>query len=134
MIWYWIVAGGYALVCIYLAFYTGGRVKSTRDYLIADRSLGPFVVACTWAATWVSASAFLGSGALAYRFGWPAIVYETAMLGGLVWPLVVVGKRLHLFTDALDVISIADYVGTRFDSKFIRSFISLLIIVFYFPF
>lgn len=133
MHWYWIVVAGYAAVCIYIAIYTGGRVKSTKDYLIADRSLGPFVVACTWAATWVSASAFLGSGALAYRFGWPAIIYETAMLGGLVWPLVIAGKRLHLFTSKLEVVSIADYVGTRMDSKLIRAMISLLIIVFYFP-
>ena len=133
MAWYWIIGLIYVAVLIYIAFYTGMRVKTTKDYLVADRSLGPFVVACTWGATWVSASAFLGSGALAYKFGWPAMVYETAMLGGLVFPLVVVGKRLHLFTDKLDVVSVADYIGTRLDSRFVRSFISLLIIFFYFP-
>jgi len=133
MVWYWIIGLMYAGVCVYLGFYTGKKATSTKSYLIGDRSFGPFVIACTWAATWVSASCFLGAGGLSYRYGWPGLVSLVPWLGGLVFPLVVAGKRLHLFTDALNVVSIADYLGTRVDSKFVRSFVSLIVIGFYVP-
>jgi len=73
----------------------------------------------------------MGSGGLAYKFGWPAIVYETAMLGGLSGPGDR-GKRLHLFTDAWTS-SPGPIRWNELDSKFIKVFISLLIMRLLFP-
>ena len=48
---------------------TGGRQKTTREFLMADRSMSPFPVSMSLVASFISAITFLGTPAENYIYG-----------------------------------------------------------------
>jgi sodium/pantothenate symporter len=60
-------------------YWVGRGVKNEKDFLVAGRTLGPFVAACTLCATYWSGYAFLGSVGVAYKYGY------SQMLAGAAW-------------------------------------------------
>ncbi len=67
----WIVLGCSVLLLMYLGAKAGKRVSDTNegDFLVAGRSLGPFVIAGTVIATGYSGWGFMGSPGAAYKYG-----------------------------------------------------------------
>ena len=48
---------------------TGGRQKTTREFLMADRNMSPFPVSMSLVASFISAITFLGTPAENYTYG-----------------------------------------------------------------
>ncbi len=67
----WIVLGLSIILLLYLGGKAGRRVSDTDegDFLVAGRSLGPFIIAGTVIATGYSGWGFMGSPGAAYKYG-----------------------------------------------------------------
>ncbi len=67
----WVVLGLSIILLMYLGGKAGNRVTDTDegDFLVAGRSLGPFVIAGTVIATGFSGWGFMGSPGAAYKYG-----------------------------------------------------------------
>ncbi|PAV27973.1 sodium:proline symporter [Virgibacillus profundi] len=62
--------GVYALIMVGLGFYMSKKISSSKDFILAGKSLGPFVLMGTLLATWTgSGSISGGETSVAYSFG-----------------------------------------------------------------
>ncbi|XP_072045269.1 sodium-coupled monocarboxylate transporter 1-like isoform X2 [Amphiura filiformis] len=94
---------------------TGGRQKTTREFLMADRSMGPFPVAMSLVASFISAITFLGTPAENYIYGISFVFYGIAyILTGLA-----VSRSFMPVLFRIGLTSANEYLERRFN-KVIR--------------
>ena len=60
---------GYLLSLAYLGFLGYKKTTNTSDYLVGGRQMNPIVMALSYGATFISASAIVGFGGVAAAFG-----------------------------------------------------------------
>ncbi len=111
--------------------------KSTDDYFLGGRTLGPWVSAMSAEASDMSGWLLMGLPGLAYwnglaSAGWTAI--GLALGTYLNW--LIVSKRLRRYSERVDAITIPDYFSNRFheEKPILLVIASLLIIVFFTPY
>ena len=99
------------------------------DYLIAGRGLGGWVVALSSYATFVSTNTFIGQAGKSWDVG--IIWYCKALVFGLLcylsWYLV--APRFVEQTRRYNSLTVADFLGHRFNSPTVRRITSLVIVV-----
>ena len=75
---------GYLLSLAYLGFLGYKKTTSTSDYLVGGRQMNPIVMALSYGATFISASAIVGFGGVAAAFGmgiqWQNIRHDNTCL------------------------------------------------------
>ncbi len=59
----------YVLITLYLGYRGWKETKVAKDYLLAGRGMGSFVMAMSYGATFISTSAIIGFGGAAALFG-----------------------------------------------------------------
>lgn len=116
--------------------YRGWQVGSldVADWMTADRGLGILVLTFTYAATFHSAFAFLGAAGFIYQngIGIYLAAYVWFMMGSVImW---VVGSRVWLLGDKFDYITPSDVFADFYDSELLGKFVSLVLILFTFPY
>jgi len=111
--------------------------KSTDDYFLGGRTLGPWVSAMSAEASDMSGWLLMGLPGLAYfsglaDAGWTAI--GLALGTYLNW--LIVSRRLRRYSERVGAITIPDYFSNRFHEKkpVLMVIASLLIIVFFTPY
>jgi sodium/pantothenate symporter len=109
------------------------RTKSNVDFAVAGRSLGPLVIAVCMVSTYGSASSYLGNGGLAYSYGWPMAWIWIGCVPGIIIPTLLLGPRMRMISARLNTLTIPDFLSEIYESKFLRTFISMGIILFYVP-
>lgn len=118
---------------LYLAMVLGVSIwgfrksKTEEDFLVAGRSIGPWVGGAVLAATQISAGTFVGTLG---RY------YQTGVSWGWAWFGVWAGWAVSAYFVApklrkFGALTVADYVGTRFASERARTIAAVLIILCY---
>jgi SSS family transporter len=103
------------------------KSKTEEDFLVAGRSIGPWVGGAVLAATQISAGTFVGTLGRYYQtgvswgWGWFGVWAGWAVSAYFVAP------KLRKF----GALTVADYVGTRFASERARTIAAALIIICY---
>lgn len=124
----------YTLVMLYVGFYFYSKNKTTEDYFLGNRSLGPFVSALSAGASDMSGWLLLGLPGALYLSGLiDSYIAIGLSIGAFInWSFV--AKRLRIYTSAIaNSITIPDYFETRFsDDKHILRLISAVIILVFF--
>ncbi|MBN1892532.1 MAG: sodium:solute symporter family protein [Clostridiales bacterium] len=118
----------YLAILSFLA-YSGYRgTKNASDYLIGGRQIHPFVMALSYGATFISTSAIVGFGGNAGLFGM-SLLWLTFLniFVGVFIAFVFFGKRTRKMGHNLDAHTFPELLGTRYKSKFIQGFSSILI-------
>ncbi len=122
-----------AVVAAYLATVIGigiwGYLRTTteEEFLIAGRTIGPWVGGCVLAATQISAGTFVGTLGRHSFTGVSWIWIWFGAWAGWVVSALVVAPKLRGF----GALSVADYVGKRFASERARTLAAVLIIISY---
>lgn len=103
------------------------KSKTEEDFLVAGRSIGPWVGGAVLAATQISAGTFVGTLG---RY------YQTGVSWGWAWFGVWAGWAVSAYFVApklrkFGALTVADYVGTRFASERARTIAAVLIILCY---
>ncbi|XP_033645280.1 sodium-coupled monocarboxylate transporter 1-like [Asterias rubens] len=113
-VWDYVVFGGMLSVSLGIGFYhgcTGGKQKTTQEFLLADRSMNPIPVAMSLVASFISAITVLGTPAEVYING------AAFWLFAISYPIVaILVSRLFIpVFFRLNVTSANEYLEKRFN-------------------
>ena len=120
---------GYGVILVRHAIEGRRGTRGRADYYVGGRSMGGVVLGLSFFATYSSTNSFVGFSGQAYTYGAPWLLVAPAVvifsLAAWVW----VAPRLRAFTGAVDSVTLADYVGFRFESRPAR-FLAAVIVIF----
>lgn len=106
----------YFVGMIGMGLYWNRRSKSSEDYMLGGRSMGPIVTALTLQTTAMSGYMFMGGPAAAYAVGYFALFYSVGDAGGGLVNISVLGRRMRRLSQLLDAISPIEYLEKRYES------------------
>ncbi len=104
---------------------------SAEDYLVAGRSMNPWIMSLSYGATFISTSAIVGFGGVAAMYGFSLLwlAFLNIVLG--VWiAFAYLGTRIRRMSTQLNVSTFASLLGERYDSKAITALSGLAIFIF----
>ncbi|MDO4286960.1 MAG: sodium/proline symporter [Eubacteriales bacterium] len=124
----------YLAMMLYIGFRFSRRNKSTDDFYLGGRKLGPLVTAMSAEASDMSSWLLMGLPGVAYVTGiadatWTAI--GLAIGTYLNW--LIVARRIRIYTHTTNSITIPDFFSDRYgDKKHILSAVAAIIIIIFF--
>ena len=118
----------YLLSLAYLGFLGYKKTSSASDYLVGGRQMNPFVMALSYGATFISASAIVGFGGVAAAFGmgiqWLCFLN---MFIGVVIAFIFFGLRTRRMGAKLNVSTFPQLLGRHYRSRGIQVFVAAVI-------
>ena len=107
-------------------YWVGRGVSHEKDFLVAGRSLGPFVAACTLCATYWSGYAFLGSVGVAYKYGYSQLLAGAAWVPPVVIIVLFFANFLKKRAYEIGSLTIPEYAGQVHNSSLIHFIAAML--------
>jgi SSS family transporter len=129
---YWMVHTLLTLYTVVLAHHawTGNRkTKGLADYYVGGRNMGGWVIGLSFFATYASTNSFVGFSGQTYDWGLPWLLFIPTAVAFCLFAWIVVAPRLRTFTEAMDSLTIPDFIGFRFGSTTARVAAALIVIV-----
>jgi len=121
----------YLGIVFYLGYKGYKQTKQPVDYMVAGRSMHPFIMAMSYGATFISTSAIIGFGGAAGLFGFPLLwLTFLNIFVGIFLAMIFFGKRTRRMGLALDTYTFPELLGRRYKSGFIQGFAGLVIFLF----
>lgn len=126
----------YAVLMLSIGFYFYKQNKSTEDYFLGGRSLGPVVSALSAGASDMSGWLLMGLPGALYANGLIEAYIAIGLTIGATLNWVFVAKRLRIYTSVIaNSLTIPDYLETRFsDDKHILRVLCAIVILIFFTF
>ena len=112
--------GLYMAVCIGVGLWALRRTKTTRDFFMAGRDLGIIVTGVAVFSSTMSGFGFVGGPGLVYRMGMSSVWMVICTSIGYCLSFFFMGKRLRLFAELCDSVSLPDVVAARYRSETTR--------------
>ncbi|MDR0454596.1 MAG: sodium:solute symporter [Deferribacteraceae bacterium] len=123
-------------VTIFIGFYFRKRATDINGFVLAGRSVGPWLTAFAYGTSYFSAVVFVGyAGQFGWKFGTAAtwIGLGNAFIGSLL-PWVILGRRTRLMSHHLNSATMPEFFGSRFASNTIKIGASIIIFIFLIPY
>ncbi|PSW12153.1 sodium/panthothenate symporter [Photobacterium sanctipauli] len=119
-----------------LAMYTRRHRNSGNgflsEYLVGNRSMGGFVLAMTLAATYASASSFIGGPGAAYKMGLGWVLLAMIQLPAAWLTLGVLGKKFAIEARRHNALTLNDILYSRYKNRAVVVFASLALLLAFF--
>lgn len=120
----------YLLSLAYLGWLGYRKTNSAADYLVGGGEMNPIVMALSYGATFISASAIVGFGGVAAAFGmgiqWLCMLN---MLVGVVIAFIFFGLRTRRMGAKMGVSTFPQFLGKHYGSRGIRVFMAAVIFI-----
>jgi solute:Na+ symporter, SSS family len=131
MIWTYMIVVLYFCVIAFLGWKGYQGTKNELDFMVAGRSVHPYVMAMSYGATFISTSAIVGFGGAAGVFGM-GLLWLTFLniFAGIFLAFVVFGGRTRRMGHHLDAHTFPELMALRYRSRFIQGFSGLIIFLF----
>ena len=111
----------YLIAVAYLGYLGFRQTKTSTDYLVAGRSVHPWVMTLSYGATFISTAAIVGFGGIAGLFGlgllW--LVFLNVVVGIFI-AFLVFGKKTRSMAANLDAQTFPELLGKRFRSILVQ--------------
>lgn len=127
----------YMVMMVSIGFAVAGKNKTSGDFFLGGRRLGPFVTAMSAEASDMSGWLLMGLPAVALMGGlaeasWTAI----GLAIGTYVNWLIVAKRLRVYSQKIDAFTIPDFFSKRFGdkSKMLTCIAAIFIIIFFIPY
>ncbi|KUI99682.1 sodium/pantothenate symporter [Vibrio sp. MEBiC08052] len=124
------LAAVFALAILTRRHHRPGQFLS--EYFIGSRSLGGFVLAMTLAATYASASSFIGGPGAAYKMGLGWVLLAMIQLPATWLTLGVLGKKFAMEARRHNAVTLNDILFARFQSRTVVIIASLTLLLAFF--
>ena len=121
--------GVYMLLCIAIGIWALRRTKSAQDFFMAGRDLGIMVTAFAVFSSILSGFGFVGGPGLVYKMGMSSMWIFVCVIMGFNITFFLVGKRLRLFAELADSLSLPDVVRVRYGAASTQGLISIAILL-----
>ncbi|WEM44072.1 sodium/pantothenate symporter [Photobacterium sp. DA100] len=126
----------YLMAVFGLAIYTRRHRDSgsgfLNEYLVGNRSMGGFVLAMTLAATYASASSFIGGPGAAYKMGLGWVLLAMIQLPAAWLTLGVLGKKFAIEARRHNALTLNDILYARYKNRAVVIFASLALLLAFF--
>ena len=119
----------YLVACMGIGLWAMRRTKNAHDFFMAGRELGFMVTAMAIFSTTLSGFAFVGGPGLVYRMGISSLWIVIASSIGFSLSSYMLAKRLRLFAELCDTVSLADAVAARYNSETSRALTAVAILL-----
>ncbi|MEL6122336.1 MAG: sodium/proline symporter [Bacteroidota bacterium] len=119
----------YMLLCIGVGIWALRRTKSTHDFFMAGKSLGVWVSAFAVFSTTLSGFGFVGGPGLVYSMGMSSFWMVVVAIMGFNVSFSLLGKRLRLFAELGNYVSLPDVVYKRYGNNTTRLLMALAIVI-----
>jgi len=121
----------YLLILGMVGVFSSRRLKSSADYAIGGRSIGPWVTALSFVAAYFSSVLIIGGGAFGYKYGLATLwIGASNVLVGCALAWIILGKRIRRMTEATGSMTISEFLGKRYKSRAIMMFSAAIIFLF----
>jgi len=121
----------FALVFGFLGYLGFRKTKTKEDYFIAGRSMGPFVIAFSYGATFISAVALIGFSGIASIYGYSILwLAFLNIFVGILIAFIFYGFRTRKIGISLNALTLPEILGNRFNSTRIQGVSGIIIAVF----
>lgn len=123
-------------VTVFVGLYFRKRASSVSGFVLAGRSVGPWLTAFAYGTTYFSAVIFVGyAGQFGWKFGTAAtwIGLGNAFIGSLM-PWVILGRRTRIMTNHLKSATMPEFFGSRFKSDVLKIGAAIIIFIFLIPY
>ncbi|MCG8402556.1 MAG: sodium:solute symporter family protein [Firmicutes bacterium] len=115
----------------YLTYLGSLQTKSQEDYMVAGRQIPGWVMALSYASTFISTSAIVGFGGAAGVFGFSLMWLSFLnIFVGIFFAFVFMGAPIRSMSSNLGANTLASFLGARYQSGFITTFTGLMIFLF----
>ncbi len=105
------------------------KVNQFTDYFIGNRTMGGFLLAMTLAATYISASSFIGGPGAAYKYGLGWVLLSMIQVPTVLLSLGILGKKFAILARKYNAITLSDMLYAHYKSKTIVWFASIALVV-----
>ena len=119
----------YMVVCIGVGLWALRKTRTAHEFFMAGRNLGVFVTALAVFSSTLSGFGFVGGPGLVYRMGMSSVWMVVCSSLGFCLSFLVLGKRLRLFAESLDSVSLPDVVAARYGSELSRFLTAIAILL-----
>lgn len=120
----------YMFLVAYLGYLGYKATKNASDYLLGGRNVNPVIMALSYGATFISASAIVGFGGIAATFGmgiqWLCLLN---MFMGVVIAFIVFGRRTRKMGAEHNAKTFPQLLGMHYKSRAIQIFIASIIFI-----
>ncbi|MFO7929262.1 MAG: sodium:solute symporter family protein [Candidatus Humimicrobiaceae bacterium] len=121
----------YLLVIGFLGYLGYRGTKTDRDFLLAGSNIHPYIMAISYGATFISTSAIVGFGGAAGVFGMGLLWLTFLNIAlGIGIAFIFFGKRTRQVGLELDAHTFPEFLGKRYNSRFIQVLGGIVIFVF----
>lgn len=121
----------YMIVLVVIGLVSSRRLGGVEDFYIGGRRVGPWVTALSFVAAYFSAVLIIGGGAFGYKYGMATIwIGAINVLVGCTLCWIILGPRIRKYTKRLATMTIPDFLGESYGSRFTRIFSSIVIFIF----
>jgi sodium/pantothenate symporter len=123
----WIFFIGYCSVIAGIAMYNSRKAKTMQSFSIGTRQVSPYFIGLSLAANMTSAATFVINPGLVYAYGLAGFIgYSLATPLGIFIGLVVFTKRFRQVGDRYTVITVPNWVGSRFGDRRMTVYLSVV--------
>ncbi|MFA5452227.1 MAG: sodium:solute symporter family protein, partial [Candidatus Methanomethylophilaceae archaeon] len=130
MIIFGVITSIFLAATVYLGWYGYKSTRDNSEFLLGRNKASPVIIALSYGATFVSASAIVGFGGMAAKYGLSMIwLTVLCIVVGTLIAFVVFGKRMRRIGKELGAFTFSDFLGKRFRSPGIRTVSALIIII-----
>ena len=127
----------YMIIMVVIGFFVSGKTKTSSDFYLGGRKLGPLVTAMSAEASDMSGWLLMGLPAVALMTGVPEAVWTAVGLSvGTYLNWLFVAKRLRVYSQKIDAFTIPDFFARRFgeNKRILTTISALFIIIFFVPY
>lgn len=130
----WILISLYMAITLVIVFRAAMKVKSLADYAVGNITFSPVAVGLALAASMTSAATFIINPGFIALYGLSGVIsYGIVMPVGALISLVVLSKGFRRYGQNVKALSLAQWMGSRYQSKnyaFFFAVLALLLITF----
>ncbi len=118
----------YIFALVFVGYYAYKKTNSSEDFMIAGKDTHPFIMAMSYGATFISTAAIVGFGGVASEYGMSVLwlAFLNIIIGVFI-AFVFLGKRTRRMGHALGSLTFPEFLGKRFDSRFVQYSSGLII-------
>ena len=119
----------YLAACLVIGFWAMKRTHTIADYLVAGRTLGPFVIVIAAMSSIMSGFGFVGGPGLVFESGTSSLWMTFPSTFSFARSWILVGKRLRLLAVVREILTLPDAVEAHYGGRWPRLMMALAILL-----
>ncbi|MFQ3620922.1 MAG: hypothetical protein SNJ78_08245 [Spirochaetales bacterium] len=124
----------YFIGMAFIRWYSANNTKNLREFFVMNAKAGAILIGLSYFATQYSASTFMGVPGTCYRVGYAGLAVSVpGLVFSMIIPALFVGRKLIFLGKKNNFLTMADYLGDRYDSHIIRVVLALMMVFFLVP-